>query len=632
MSDKIERRLAAIVAMDIVGYSRLMGVDEAGTLNALRSRRANIIDPSIAEFGGRIVKTTGDGLLVELPSVVAAVKCAVQVQAAMRKADADIPAEKRLVLRIGINLGDIIIEDEDIFGDGVNIAARLEQIATPGGVCISQAAFEQVRDKIDYRFVDIGEQSLKNITRPVRAYSFVEDSQVNGAWRGRVWSGSKKRVALTAALTLALGIAGFASFFAYEHIVNANSDVPPSLDKASLSIAVLPFANLSEDENQDYFADALTEDLTDDLSRISGSFVISRSTAAIYTGKDIDTRQIAAELRVSYLLEGTIRKDDDSVRVSVRLTDGATGGQVWSERYNKTADDMYTFQNEVTGRIARSLNLELKEAMSRQAERGKVGSIDANDFALRAWAELWTKPQRPETNRTALELTERALQLDPNNADALAVATYAYARAATYGWDMSRDEAIRLGIAAGERAVSLDHRNADAVYALGFIYYRAEDMQKSLEMMRQAISLNRNHAPSYFFSGVIYIRLGKPREAIEWVERAFALSPHDPLRSVWYGIIGRAQVLIGEDTHAIETAQKGIAANPKHSHNFAVLASAHAHLGQMKEASDALEMLMQLLPDVSLSRYQITVAGDDPLANATYRRLTDGLAKAGLAE
>ena len=632
MSDKIERRLAAIVAMDIVGYSRLMGVDEAGTLNALRSRRAAIIDPSIAEFGGRIVKTTGDGLLVELPSVVAAVKCAVQVQAAMTKADADIPADKRLVLRIGINLGDIIIEDDDIFGDGVNIAARLEQIATPGGVCISQAAFEQVRDKIDYRFVDIGEQSLKNITRPIRAYSFAGESQNSGEVQGRTRSGSTKRVAIVATLILALSMAGFASFITYEHITNVNSDIPPSLDKASLSIAVLPFVNLSEDQSQDYFADALTEDLTDDLSRISGSFVISRSTAAIYTGRAIDTRQIAAELGVSYLLEGTIRKVDDTVRVSVRLTDGANGGQIWSERYNKKAGDMYTFQNEVTGRIARSLNLELIEAMSRQAERGKVGSIDANDFALRAWAELWTKPQSPETNQTALELTQRALELDPDNADALAVAAYAYARAATYGWDMSREEAIRLGVAAGERAVSLDQRNADAAYALGFNYYRAGDSQKSLEMMRQAISLNRNHAPSYFFSGVIYIRLGKPREAIEWVERAFALSPRDPLRSVWYSIIGRSQILIGEDTIAIETAKKGVAANPKYPHNYTVLAAAHAHLGQMKEATDAIEVLKKLLRDVSLSRYKNTVAGDDPVANSTYQRLFDGLAKAGLTD
>lgn len=297
---------------------------------------------------------------------------------------------------------------------------------------------------------------------------------------------------------------------------------------------------------------------------------------------------------------------------------------------------MYTFQNEVTGRVARALNLELKEALSRQAARSTSGDLDAHgrahDLALRAWAELWTKPQKPQTNRAALDFANSALDLDPKNAEALGVVAYAYARAATYGWETPRDEAVRKGIAAGEKSVTLDPKNADAVYALGFLYYSAGDTQKSQEMMRQCIAINRNHAPAYFFSGINLIRLGKPREAISWVERAFVLSPRDPLRSMWHGAIGRAQVSIGEDAQAVKTAQKGIAANSSHPHNYAVLASASAHLDQMENAKTALEKFSQILPGITVSRYRKTVVSSDPFAIKTYQRLLDGLSKAGLRE
>ena len=293
---------------------------------------------------------------------------------------------------------------------------------------------------------------------------------------------------------------------------------------------------------------------------------------------------------------------------------------------------MYTFQNVVTGRVARALNLELKEAISRQAARGGVENLDANDLALRAWAELWTKPQKPETNRAALDHANRALELDPENTEALGAIAYAYARAATYGWETSREEAVKKGIAAGEKSVGLDPKNADAVYALGFLYYREGDARKSLEMMRQCIELNRNHAPAYFFSGVNLIRLGKPQEAIQWVRRAFALSPRDPLRSVWYGVIGRAQVIIAEDEHAVETALKGNAANAKHPHNYSVLASAYAHLGQMERAKTALAKYQELRPGITLGRYLNQVASNDPVAIRTHQRMIDGLRKAGLSD
>jgi TolB-like protein/Tfp pilus assembly protein PilF len=429
-----------------------------------------------------------------------------------------------------------------------------------------------------------------------------------------------------------LAIAALAGWFVIPDMISGGGERPVALESPPLSIAVLPFSNLSGDADQDYFADALTEDLTTDLSRISGSFVISRSTAATYRGRDQDTSEVARELNVRYLLEGTVRKAGELVRVGVQLTDGETGQQVWSERYEKAAGDMYAFQNEVTGQLARSLNLELKDAESRQAARGKASNADAADLALRAWAELWTKPQTRETNDAALAYVARALEVDPDNAEASGVAAYAYARAATYGWGMSRDAAIKAGITDAEKSLSFDPRNADTVYALGFLYYVQGDTERSLEQMRQCIALNRNHAPAYFFHGLNLIRLDHPRDAISWVERAFALSPRDPLRSVWYGAIGRAQVLIGENKLAVETPQKGVAANPKHPHNYAVLASAYAHLGDMERAQAALGEFLDRQAGMTIGRYWRNLASGDPRAMEAYAPLIIGLRKAGLPE
>ena len=552
----------------------------------------------------------------------------------MAKRNRDVEPSRRIQFRIGVNVGDVVTEGDDLLGNGVNVAARLEGLSEPGGIVLSRSARDHVRDQIELPLEDLGEVSVKNIARPVRAFRYAPSGLAHPR---------KRRPRSARVLAVAVGVAALACLAAVagwqlssSERVGSRPDTeaampPPSLGEARLSIAVLPFENLSGDPDQTYFADALTEDLTVDLSRISGSFVISRSTAASYAGQSIDARQVARELGVRYLLEGTVRRGQNDVRVSVQLTDGDTGGQVWSERYEKAASDMYAFQNEVTGRVARTLNLELKEEMSRQAARGSGQDLRANDLALRAWAVIWTKPQKPETNRSGLDFANQALALDPDNVEALGVAAYAYARAATYGWDMPQDEALAKGLAAGKRAVEIDPKNADALYALGFLHYRAGETRKSFEVMQQCIALNRNHAPAYFFSGVNLLRLGEPEEAINMVERAFVLSPRDPLRAVWYGIIGRAQVLLGNDELAIATARKGIVANPNHSTNYAVLTSAYAHLDDPEKAEAALADLKRLQPGVTLGRYRNQIAGKEPLAIKSYARLLDGLSKAGLS-
>ena len=625
----VQRRLAAILAADVVGYSRLMGLDEQGTRTRFKAEFEDVIVPAVEKCGGRIVKTMGDGFLVEYGSVVEAVRCSMEIQDQLVERQKSQQEEQKIRLRIGVHVGDVIIEDGDIHGDGVNIAARLESLAEPEGICISRAAFDQVRDKLPFPFVDCGEHTLKNISRPIHVYRISGGSVPNES--SRITRRTNRRTRNVLAIAAALIVAVASAWLGLQQFVSGSSAGPPNLGTPRLSIAVLPFVNLSGDESQNYFADALTEDITSDLSRISGSFVISRSSAATYRDQSIEAKRVADELNVRYLLEGTVRRARSGVLVSAALTDAKTGQQLWSERYEKRGGNIYTFQNEVTGRVARALNLELKEAVSHQASRRGGGNLDSIDLALRAWAEIWNKPQSPATNRTGLEYANRALELNPNNAEALGVATYAYARAATYGWGMPRAEAIRKGLEAGERSLTVDPDNADAVYALGFIHYAAGATIKSLELMRRVIELNRNHAPAYFFTGVNLIRLGKPREAIQWIERAFRLSPRDPLRSVWHAIIGRAQVLLNEDKQAIETAQKGVVANPNHPHNYAVLASAYAHLGEMEKATAALDELKRVLPNITASGYLSQLASDDLVAIKSYERLIVGLRNAGLA-
>lgn len=627
---RVTRKLAAIVAIDMVGYSRLMGGDEDGTIARQKAHRAQVFDPKINEYQGRIVKTTGDGLLVEFGSAVDAVMCAVQVQQAVADLEAGGSEERRIDYRIGINQGDIVIDDDDIFGDGVNVAARLEGLAEPGGILVSDAVFKNVKDKLDLHFADMGHQKVKNIAEPIHVYRPVTGVTRPGqSGHRRI---SRRLVYNAVVATLFVLTEGLGTWLLPSILGGDSSSRLTRIDSPRLSIAVLPFSNKSGDSDQNYLADALTEDITSDLSRISGSFVISRSSMATYRGKEVDTKQIGREMKVRYLLQGSVRKVQAKVFISVRLIDAETSQQLWSERYVKTGGDLYAFQSEVTGRVARTLNLELKVAASRRIAQGPANTLGAQDLALRAWAEIWTKPQNRATNDAALAYVRRALALDPRNAEAHGIAAYAYARAANYGWSISRNEGIKKGIAAGERAIQLDPKNADAFYALGFLYYMAGETQRSQELLRQCIALNRNHAPAYFFSGLNLIRLGKPRDAVTWVERAFSLSPRDPLRSIWFSTIARAQILIGEDAKAIRTALKGVATNPNHLNNYAALASAYAHLGQLDKAKAALGRFQRLKPDISLRKYRQMIASDDPTARKAYERLLNGLRIAGLPE
>jgi adenylate cyclase len=454
---RAERRLAAILAADVAEYSRLIGADEEGTLNRIRAIRAEVIDPEIAEHHGRLVKTTGDGLLVEFGSVVDALRCATEIQQEMARRNTGNAVAERIEFRIGINVGDVVVEDGDISGDGVNVAARLEALAEPGGICVSARVQEDVAGRLDLTFDDLGEQNVKNILRPIRAFALTADAVAalpmadtpaeprptppKGPRYLRRWI-----VALTACGMLIV-TAGLWWLWQSPKAPSASTTasvlekvVTPAVPR--LSMVVLPFANLSSDPDQEYFADAITDDLTTDLSRIADSFVIARTTAFTYKGKAADVKQIGRDLGVHYVLEGSVRRLGDSVQVNVQLLDSESGAHVWADRVDTDRRDLAEAQSEITGRLARMLNTELIRDIGRRIEQERAADPDARDLVMRARA-LYMQGFSAETNKKVLDLSERALAIDRDSVDARISIGQTLAASITDNWsnDVEKDQA-----------------------------------------------------------------------------------------------------------------------------------------------------------------------------------------------
>lgn len=624
----VERRLAAILVADIAGYSRLMAEDEAATVAALKGHQAVVL-PLVDAHGGRIQDTAGDGILAEFRSVQQAVECAIAIQRAMAERNAGVPASRQMRFRIGVNHGDVMSDGARVYGDGLNVAARIQALAEPGGICVTALVREEVGARTSLAFEDLGAQRLKNIPRPVRVFRVRLDDQGEpgttppGTPRGtpRAW----RRPVLIGVLAVALaGLLGLGARFALYRA--------PSVDRPRLSIAVLPFSNLSGDPSQDYFSDSITEDLTTDLSRIEGAFVIARNTMQAYRAKAVDVRQLGQELGVRYVLEGSVRRAEKQVRVTAQLINAETGAHVWAERIDRAAENLFSLQSDVTGQIARALNLQLKEAESQRAKRGRPDNLEAVDYALRAWAELWNKPQTRETNDQALTYLAQAVALDPNVPEAWTNFCYAHTRAAVYHWSPSRSESLRLAREAGERAVALDPQSADAHYVLSFAIAQQGDLEKVLAEAETVVTLNPNHAPGHAWFGFALARLGRPREALPHYDRAFRLSPQDPLRAIWHFFVGMTYVMLGEDLKALEEGNQAAATNPKFPTGYAVQASALALLGREAEARAALAVYQQLQPGITLAKFKDINRSN----NAEYLRLMErfytGLRTAGLPE
>lgn len=627
MSERVQRRLAAILVADIAGYSRLMEADEEGTLARLKFIHRDIVEPLLSSHGGRLISTAGDGFLAEFPSAVDAARAAVAIQRGVAQLPTEAVGAAPLQFRIGINLGDVMADGDDIHGDGVNIAARLESIAEPGGICLSRPVRDQIGNRLGLPLTDLGPVRVKNISQPVHVFSVAMDGRPR---RARL-SGRYRRPALVLALVAPLIAVTLAAVWALKPFGLAMQETARTAP--ALSIVVLPFADLSDVQGRQWFADGVTDDLITDLSRISGAFVIARSSAFTYQGRAVDVRQVARELDVRYVLEGSVRSSGEQVRVNATLVDGQTGARVWSDRFDGNQRDWFSMQNDITGRIARALNVELKEEVSRRVARIRPENIGAADLATTAWVLLFNKPQTRQTNEEALPLLERALQLDPQNVEAWTGMAYLHTRAALYGWSPSRAESQHLALEAGEKAVDLDPRSADAHYVLGFAAHVGNELVRARQMFERCLDLNPNFAPAYFWLGWVEIFEGHPERAPPLVQRAFRLSPRDGLSGVWRTATATAYVLTGDDVAAIREARLGIADNPQHPNNHAVLAAALAHDGKAADASAALEKFYEARGGPITLAEIVRVGRPTPeVYRQRFGRYLDGLKKAGMPE
>ncbi len=591
--NRVDRRLTAILAADVAGYSRLMGADEEGTLAALKALRRELADPKIAEHRGRVVKTTGDGLLVEFASVVDAVRYAVEVQREMAARNADVPPDKRIEFRIGINLGDIIIDEGDIYGDGVNVAARLEGIAEPGGICLSRAAYDQVEGKVAAEFRDAGEQELKNIARPVRVYAI---DPITAAP-----SPPRKQPA------------------------PSGTTVPAT---PRLSIVVLPFANIGGDPEQDYFVDGVTETLTTDLSRLAGSFVIARNTAFTYKGKPYDVTKIGRELNVRYVLEGSVQRGGSRMRISVQLIDAESGHHLWAERFDKPVTDLFDMQDEIVARLANELGTALIAQEARRA--AKAPNPDSLDHYFKGMA-WYAKSFSRESVSQAQHCFERALALDPDNVDVLAALAAMDCVVATVFTGDDRDARLASGETLVKQALSLAPNHAVAHFNLGTIYVWTRRAEEGIAEFERAIELDRNLAFAHAYTGSAKYVLGRAEEAEAHVREALRLSPRDAFACVWLTIAGAAKLCLREYEEAVVWLRRSIEANRNYTAHF-WLAAALAHLGRMEEARSAAKAGLALDPTKTIRSWRARNIGSHPIFLAQQEHVFEGMRRAGVPE
>ena len=613
------RKLAAILAADVVGYSKLAGSDEERTLARLRALRSDLIDPTVGVHHGRVVKRTGDGSIVEFRSVVDAVRCAIEVQNGMIERNAGLPPERRIEFRIGIHLGDVVEEsDGDLMGDGVNIAARLESVCAPSGICLSEDAYRQVRDRLKEEFIDLGEKELKNIAEPLHVYA-ISVGKVGQAKPVEPVKAAKRSMPIpiiagigTLIVVVAAGVWYFRAGEKQAVVANAPTH---------LSIVVLPFTNLSGDQNQDYFADGITENLTTELSRIRNSFVIARNTAFTFKGKNIPVKEISKELGVRYVLEGSVQRDQNRVRVNAQLVDGETGAHLWADRFEEDFADLFKLEDQVVARIANSLRVELVNAESR---RPPPQSLDAVDLTMRGWALLWQKPT-PQKDHAARELFEQAVKLDPSNAEAHSGIAYSLARDVASGWPEPGVDYAALVIAAADRALAINPGNGMAAYAKGLFLAVVGRSAEAKPIVEAALKRNPNLAPLYADLAIIHSQLGDYEQSKSDIEQAMRLSPRDVQLGIWEFLYGQADLGLGHYAEAIDEEHRAIDDDFNVYLPHLVLAAAYALSNRDKGARAELAEAIRINPKIT------SIKSLGPITTAQPSML-DGLRKAGLPQ
>ncbi len=586
----MERRLTAILAADVVGYSRLMGLDESGTLSALKAHRREMADGKISKHEGRIVKLTGDGLLVEFPSAFNAVACAAEIQRCMRERNVGVPEDRRIEFRIGVHLGDIIFDDNDIFGDGVNVAARIESVAKPGGVAVSGAVRDSVGNRLDLAFDDTGEQMLKNIDRPIRIFDLIlfADAALPATGSGRT-----------------------------------SSKTPAN---ESASIAVLPFNNMSGDPEQEYFSDGITEDIITDLSRIAGLMVVARNSSFAYKNKSPDVRVVGKELGVSSVLEGSVRRAGDRVRITAQLIDTATGGHRWAERFDRNLIDIFELQDEVTRRIVDALKIKLQPAEATHIGGSRPSNVEAHDLFLRGRELLLgTKKDREVFDQIVVTL-RRAIELDPGFPQPYAGLSMAHCLDFQNNWTGAQD-ALEIASHFATEAVEKGPTDPYAHYALAVVELWKRNLVKTKAETEEALALNPNYALAYGTRGLVDVYLGQPIAGVPYIERAIRL---DPVFAQQYTHFLGSAYLVAEQYEAAAAAfRERIRLSPKTDLSRAFLASSLGHLGRLEEARHVWHDLMIINPRYSLADH----LGRLPFQNQPdLDRIGKGLALAGLPD
>lgn len=586
MEHVLSRRLAAVLCADVAGYSALVGADESGTVAALKGHQTAVLQ-LLQRHGGRVVDLAGDGIVAEFSSTVSAVEAAVAMQALMAERNTDVPPNKRLIFRVGVNQGDVVHDDAHIYGDGINVAARLQQIGEPGGVYVSGKVFEEVRDRMKTGFRDLGERELKNIARPVRVFEVV-----TGTGRS-----------------------------------TRSPEFGPVTPRRP-TVAVLPFDNMGGDSEQEYFADGVVEDIITALSRFRDFAVIARNSSFVYKGRAVDVRQVGRELGVRYVLEGSVRRARDRLRITAQLVDATTGAHLWADKFDGKLDDVFEFQDQITLKVASVAEPTIRWAEIERSRRERPDSVEAYDLYLRALPMHLS--QTRDANAEAIKLLLKAIELEPNNPTFLVYAGNAMLHRSTMGWPAIGTDDTALGIELVERALANARDDAVALSLSSMmLIHNLRDYDRGLVLTQRAVETNPNNLTVMIFAGITHLHLGNVDDAIAFSEHAIRLSPsldgaHWPLTA-----ISHAQMIKGNYEEALVWAKRSVSANPSFVCTYWMLVAANAHLGRMDEAKRHLTTLKRLSPGVTIAQVWAAQPQKDPSRVAA---ILDGLRLAGVAE
>ena len=633
------RKLAAVLAADVVAYTRMMGADEDSTMDSWWSHRKEVIDPEISRNRGRIVKHTGDGFLAQFDSIMDAVCCAVSIQSDLARRNKFVAADKRMDFRMGINLCDIMVDDEDIYGDGVNIAARLEALAAPGGLVISASVFEQIRGKLDLAWEDMGDQQVKNIAKPVRAFRFSGDGGVSAAPQPEVKAKAKTGNAglIGALAAVVLVAAGAIGWLVYDR-TQVPAETVSAGDAGNIasgmlnnplpeapSIAVLPFDNMSGDPQQEYFSDGITEDLITDLSRISGLFVIARNSVFTYKGKAVDIRQVARELGVNHILEGSVRKSGNRVRINVQLIDANTGRHLWAERFDRDLVDVFALQDEVTQRIVSALAVKLTKTEEQRLSGVADANPEAYDMLLRGLEQL--RRFTRETNAEARKYFEKAVALDPGYVRALADVALTLSLDVEFGWTDDAQGDLARGLEILKKAEALDDRLRQVYFSKSALYRYMKRYEDSVAAAKRSLEIDPNYADGYAQLANTLVSAGRHEESITAIRQAMRLSPRHAYFYIW--ILGHAYFHLERYEEAVVEFKKVLQKNPEFELARRALAAAYGHLGREDDAAWEREEVLVVEPGFTLARArQISFYKRE----SDLDRYIEGLRKAGFPE